>query len=81
LFKNLKINVAYGNPYLLTKRGKPVGRALHPLSKDQPVDRIKQVWFCGVHTDVGGRYKEEELSTITLEWMITTSLITRPSYQ
>ena len=33
-------------------------------------DRMKQVWFCGVHTDVGGGYPEHELADITLKWMI-----------
>jgi uncharacterized protein (DUF2235 family) len=32
--------------------------------------RMKQVWFAGVHTDVGGGYQEEDLSNITLQWMI-----------
>lgn len=31
---------------------------------------VKQVWFCGVHTDVGGGYKESGLSDIPLAWMI-----------
>jgi uncharacterized protein (DUF2235 family) len=33
---------------------------------------IKQVWFAGVHSDVGGGYPEAEsgLSKITLEWML-----------
>ncbi len=33
---------------------------------------LKQVWFAGVHSDVGGGYKEEEggLSKLPLEWMI-----------
>ena len=31
---------------------------------------IEQVWFPGMHTDVGGGYKEQELSDIVLEWMI-----------
>jgi uncharacterized protein (DUF2235 family) len=39
-----------------------------------PVDGqdIKQVWFAGVHSDVGGGYSEKEsaLSKIPLEWMI-----------
>lgn len=30
---------------------------------------IKQVWFCGVHTDVGGGYREQQLSDIPLIWM------------
>ena len=37
----------------------------------QPQD-IKQVWFAGVHSDVGGSYSESEsgLSKLTLEWML-----------
>jgi uncharacterized protein (DUF2235 family) len=33
---------------------------------------IRQVWFRGVHSDVGGSYPEQEsgLSKITLEWML-----------
>jgi uncharacterized protein (DUF2235 family) len=30
---------------------------------------MKQVWFCGMHTDVGGGYKEQQLSDIVLDWM------------
>lgn len=41
----------------------------NPIENDK-VGKMKQVWFCGVHTDVGGGYKEEELSNITLKWMI-----------
>jgi uncharacterized protein (DUF2235 family) len=42
----------------------------NPLKNDQQSQRMKQVWFCGVHTDVGGGYEEEELSNISLRWMI-----------
>jgi len=31
---------------------------------------VEQVWFTGVHCDVGGGYKERELANITLRWMI-----------
>lgn len=31
---------------------------------------IKQVWFPGVHADIGGGYPEAGLSDITLKWMI-----------
>jgi uncharacterized protein (DUF2235 family) len=30
---------------------------------------LKQVWFAGVHTDVGGGYEKHDLSDITLGWM------------
>ena len=41
--------------------------------KDQS---IKQVWFAGVHSDVGGSYVEKEsgLSKIALEWMMAEAL-------
>lgn len=31
---------------------------------------LKQVWFAGVHCDIGGGYKEAGLSDITLLWMV-----------
>ncbi len=33
-------------------------------------DRITQVWFAGVHSDVGGSYAEAGLSDIALTWML-----------
>jgi len=40
--------------------------------KPLPGQNIKQVWFAGVHSDIGGSYAEMEsgLSKITLEWML-----------
>jgi uncharacterized protein (DUF2235 family) len=37
-----------------------------------PLQDIKEVWFAGVHSDVGGSYPESEsqLSQIALRWMI-----------
>ncbi len=41
----------------------------HPeLKKDGQT--LRQVWFMGMHTDVGGGYTERELSDIVLEWMV-----------
>lgn len=31
--------------------------------------RIEQVWFPGVHSDVGGGYREGELADVSLRWM------------
>lgn len=40
-------------------------------SKDKDENQIiKQVWFAGVHSDVGGFYNEAGLSNITLKWMV-----------
>jgi uncharacterized protein (DUF2235 family) len=33
------------------------------------VPRVKQVWFEGVHSDVGGGYEQDGLSNTTLRWM------------
>ena len=33
-------------------------------------DRLKQIWFPGVHSDVGGGYKDCGLSDCALAWMI-----------
>ena len=34
---------------------------------------IEQVWFSGVHSDVGGSYPERGLSDIALEWLLTNA--------
>lgn len=43
----------------------------HPTSDGGPKD-VKQVWFPGVHADVGGGYPESEsgLAKIALKWML-----------
>lgn len=40
------------------------------LHKPKPGQTVEQVWFCGVHSDIGGGYPECGLSDITLGWMI-----------
>ena len=39
-------------------------------AKDVDPGRIKQVWFAGVHSNVGGGYPEDQLSLVTLDWII-----------
>lgn len=39
-------------------------------SAPAPGQTIEQVWFAGVHCDVGGSYPETGLSDITLSWMM-----------
>lgn len=37
---------------------------------------IEQVWFAGVHSDIGGgAYKDDRLSNITLKWMIEKAVL------
>ena len=40
---------------------------------EKPAQDIQQLWFAGVHSDVGGSYpeKESQLSKISLRWMLT----------
>lgn len=66
--------------------GPEVARACHALSIDDErrtfhpelwneqngLDRrIKQVWFAGVHSNVGGGYPKQGMSLVTLDWMLT----------
>ena len=47
-------------------------KTFHPTLWDPETKKgqtIKQVWFCGMHTDVGGGYAEPELSDIALDWV------------
>jgi uncharacterized protein (DUF2235 family) len=41
-----------------------------------PHQTLKQVWFAGVHSDIGGSYYEPEsgLSKLSLEWMMAEAL-------
>ena len=53
----------------------------HPLIWDEQyedTDRIKQVWFAGVHSDVGGGYPDDSLAYVTLDWMLTEASIPDP---
>lgn len=44
----------------------------HPLrfEMEKNDSRIKEVWFAGVHSDVGGGYPEDDLAHVPLTWMI-----------
>lgn len=41
-----------------------------PFNLDGPVPNVQQVWFPGVHGDVGGGYSDNDLSNNVLDWMI-----------
>jgi uncharacterized protein (DUF2235 family) len=38
--------------------------------KPKPGQVVEQVWFCGVHSDVGGGYEDPGFSDIALEWLL-----------
>lgn len=39
-----------------------------------PAGRVTQVWFAGVHSNIGGGYPEDQLSLVTLEWMMSEAI-------
>ena len=50
--------------------------SFHPVlfnekEENKEAPRIEQVWFPGVHSDVGGGYPEEALALVPLHWMIS----------
>lgn len=67
-----------------TSLGENIQHAYHALAIDEQrgsfrpnlwtstgkAKQIKQVWFAGVHSNIGGGYPDSGLSDITLEWMI-----------
>lgn len=68
-----------------TGLGKDVKHAYHALAADErrrpfkpdlwttmgdEEQIVEQVWFAGVHSNVGGSYKNTVLSNITLKWMV-----------
>ena len=44
-------------------------------------ERITQVWFTGMHSNVGGGYPDDGLSYVSLEWMIKQAQTHEPTLQ
>src|SRR5439155_2194472 len=75
-----------GGPFSVTAKNPAIDIARHAVSIDErrafyrqnlfveasPGQDIEQVWFAGVHSDVGGSYPETEsgLSKLALQWML-----------
>ena len=53
----------------IDERRQPFRPTLWVKKDDAAKQTLEQVWFAGVHCDVGGGYREPELSEITLLWM------------
>lgn len=49
-------------------------RKFFPVLRWKPDRRALQVWFAGVHSDVGGGYANPGLSDVALNWMIYRAL-------
>ena len=52
------------------KRG-PFGASLWQYPNHRSFDSVEQVWFPGVHSNVGGGYANAALSNVTLDWMLS----------
>ena len=55
-----------------------------PSDPDKPLaaidlERISQVWFVGVHCDIGGGYPQDGLSYFSLQWMMTRAQVLWPA--
>ncbi len=52
-------------------------RTFHPMMWDERLeksDRIEQVWFAGVHSNVGGGYPKCQMALVTLKWMLDRAI-------
>ncbi len=54
----------------LDERRKAFSAALWSRVPEPDRQIVEQVWFCGVHSDVGGGYVDTGLSDISLRWML-----------
>lgn len=52
------------------KRGPFRPTLWEPQDNPPPHQTVEQVWFAGVHSDVGGGYPDHEVSDIALLWMV-----------
>ena len=72
-FYDTKLNPYIENAFqalaLDEKRG-PFSPALWE-KRDNDTVNLKQVWFPGVHSNVGGGYDDEDIANITLAWMMS----------
>ena len=58
-------------PRLYTRQ---VGEERKVLNFDDDQKSLKQLWFAGAHSDVGGSYREDGLSNCSLKWMLEEAI-------
>lgn len=59
------------HPLLWEEAPEDLGARTDPNSPPSRLGRITQVWFSGVHSNVGGGYPEDQLSYVSLEWILS----------
>ena len=70
---NPDVTYAY-HAVAVDERRKKFPVSLWDESRKAQHQTIEQVWFPGVHSDVGGSYPEADLSDIALEWMLDKAI-------
>jgi uncharacterized protein (DUF2235 family) len=55
------------HPMLFNEEHEPGG---NELTKNISEERVSQVWFTGMHSNVGGGYPDDALSLVPLTWMM-----------
>jgi uncharacterized protein (DUF2235 family) len=63
------VNAAF-QALAIDEKRRPFEPTLWKSRKDAERQRLEQVWFAGVHCDVGGGNKDPELAEIPLLWMV-----------
>lgn len=69
LVRSMPPNVTHGRHALALHELRSIFAPV-PWEKTLDEQSIKQVWFAGAHSDVGGGYAGSTLSTIPLRWMM-----------
>ncbi|WP_298775938.1 DUF2235 domain-containing protein [uncultured Shewanella sp.] len=75
-FHDFKISANVKHAYHALAIGETRG-IFSPLlwrQKAHPTQTLKQVWFSGVHSDIGGGYENDGLSNIPLFWMLEQAI-------
>jgi hypothetical protein len=54
----------------LDEERRPFTPTMWKKTPDNKTTLLKQCWFPGVHTNVGGGYEDQEIANMTLAWMI-----------
>lgn len=72
-FHDVKLGRQVKNAYhalALDERRKVFSPALWEINEELKMQNCEQVWFPGVHSNVGGGYADSGLSDIALKWMM-----------
>lgn len=73
-FYDTKLNPYVENAFqalALDERRGPFSPALWEKRDNSDRCNLKQVWFPGVHSNIGGGYNDQELADLTLAWMMS----------